>query len=69
MDAMKEQLLGMGFSCVITYLLLRFRDFVLSLGQHGSAQELQSRQQLGLADVGRKPAHGNFGPRVVSGPR
>jgi len=66
---MKEQLLGMGLLCVITYLLLRFRDFFLSLGQHGSAQELQSRQQPGLADVGRKPAHGNLGPRTVSGPR
>jgi hypothetical protein len=40
MDAMKEQLLGMGLLCVIP-LLLRFREFFLSLGQHGSAQELQ----------------------------
>jgi hypothetical protein len=56
---MKEQLLGMGLMVVITYLLLRFRDFFLGLGQNGSAQELQGPR---LADVVRVPANSNFGP-------
>jgi hypothetical protein len=67
MDAMKEQLLGIGLMVVITYLLLRFRDFFLGLGQNRSAQELQQRP--GLVDVGRVPATGNFGPRASTSPK
>jgi hypothetical protein len=33
MDAMKEQLLGIGLMVVITYLLLRFRDFFWGSGR------------------------------------
>jgi hypothetical protein len=65
-ETMKEQLLGTGLMFVITYLLLRFRDSFLGLGQNSSAQELQHRP--GLADFGRVPANGNLVRKPVSDP-
>jgi hypothetical protein len=66
---MKEQLLGIGLLCVVTYLLLRFRDFFLALGQDRpvSPRKLRSsessRRRPRLAGSGRERSNGNFGPR------
>jgi hypothetical protein len=61
MDAMIGQLLGLGFLGVITYLLLRLRDFFLELGQDSrpSGREFSSS---GIADAGGEP-QGRYGMR------
>src|SRR5262245_42492581 len=70
MDTMKEQLLGMGLLCVITYLLLRFRDFFLTLGQDRCVSPRKRQSLAAISErprpvgVGREPANVTFVPRA-----